>query len=831
MSLPHEEYLQMSVRDVYRSRFSDYARYIILSRAIPDVRDGLKPVQRRVLYSMYKEKNTPDRPYRKSAKTVGDVMGNYHPHGDSSIYETMVNLVQPHKMREPLIDGHGHWGTVDGDTAAAMRYTEARLMPIAMEMLRDIEKDTVDFIPNYDNTSKEPTVLPARFPNLLVNGVTGISIGFATEIPTHNLREVINGTIALLHNPDISLDELMKYIPGPDLPGGGIIQGREEIKKAYETGAGRMIIRSRTHMENGKQGRKLIVVDEIPYTVKKKALVTQIEEEIIEKNVDGLLEVRDETDREGMRIVLEVRKDADVDGILHYLFKKTDLQISYSFNMLVIADERPQQLGLKGILGAYIAHQKEVITRRTTHDLEKARKRLHIVEGIIKAISILRQVIDTIMDSDGREDARNRLMANFAFTYEQAEAILDIRLHQLTRLDIKRYEKEEKDLNKKISALEGILKSEKKLNKVLEKELSEIRDKYGDDRRTTLEDEIENLEVDISVTVPAEEVIVTITEEQYIKRTSLRSFNSSGASIETAGVKESDTIRYFFRTNTIHHLLLFTNDGYFYQIPVHEIPDGRWKDIGTSLVNVLPLSKEQKIVAAYKVDSLDRVADESFAFVTEGGMIKRTKGEEYSKTQKKRGIVAVKLKDDDKIETVHMCGEEDEFLLVSSGGMAIRFPVAEVPLTGRNTAGVRGMKLEEGERVVASFVVKPEAEDVLQIITKEGVIKRTFVTQFTTQGRSGKGVLVIRRRKVQPHEVKVAFLEGEMKHGLLGRTDKGREVRIDWEAYCKHLSVNDQGSVGRTMVQLDPGEEVASILFTARAEEKQAGEGVDSCSE
>ncbi|MFT9846132.1 DNA topoisomerase IV subunit A [Aneurinibacillus sp. REN35] len=821
MSLPHEEYLQMSVRDVYRSRFSDYARYIILSRAIPDVRDGLKPVQRRVLYSMYKEKNTPDRPYRKSAKTVGDVMGNYHPHGDSSIYETMVNLVQAHKMREPLIDGHGHWGTVDGDTAAAMRYTEARLMPIAMEMARDMDKNTVEFIPNYDNTAKEPVVLPARFPNLLVNGVTGISIGFATEIPTHNLREVIDGTVALLNHPEISLDELMTYIPGPDLPGGGIIQGKEGIRKAYETGAGRIIIRAKTHIENGKQGRQLIVVDEIPYTVKKKALVTQIEEEILEKNVDGLTEVRDETDRQGMRVVLEVRKDADIDGILNYLFKKTDLQISYSFNMLVIADERPQQLGLKGILDAYIAHQKDIITKRTTYDLERAQKRLHIVEGIIKAISILRQVIDTIMDSDGREDARTRLMERFAFTYEQAEAILDIRLHQLTRLDIKKYEKEEKELQKKIKTFEGILKSEKKLNNVLEKELLEIRDTYGNDRRTELEDEIENIEVDISITVPAEEVIVTITEDQYIKRSSIRSFNSSGASVETAGLKEGDMVRHFFRTNTIHHLLLFTNTGQFYQLPIHEIPDGRWKDIGTSLVNVISLSKEEKIIAAYPVESLEALGDVSFAFVTENGMVKRTKSEEYGKTQKRRGIVAIKVKEDDRIESVHICPDYGDFLLVSTGGMAIRFPASDVPLTGRNTAGVRGMKLEEGERITGAFILTPEREDVLQIITKEGVVKRTFAAQFPVQGRGGKGLLIIRRRKVQPHEIRTAFLEEEMGHGLVARTSAGRLLPLEWETYRTGLSVNDQGSIGRSMLAMNAGEELTYVYRVAYTEEER----------
>lgn len=819
MGLPHEQYLQMSVRDVYRSRFSDYARYIILSRAIPDVRDGLKPVQRRVLYSMYKEKNTPDRPYRKSAKTVGDVMGNYHPHGDSSIYETMVNLVQSHKMREPLIDGHGHWGTVDGDSAAAMRYTEARLMPIALEMVRDMEKDTVEFIPNYDNTTKEPVVLPARFPNLLVNGVTGISIGFATEIPTHNLREVIDGTIALLNNPDMTLDELMAYIPGPDLPGGGIIQGKDEIRKAYETGSGRIIIRSKTHVEAGKQGRQLLVIDEIPYTVKKKALVTQIEEEILEKNVDGLLEVRDETDREGMRIVLEVRKDAALDGILNYLFKKTDLQISYSFNMLVIADERPQQLGLKGILSAYIAHQKDVVTRRTTYDLERAEKRLHIVDGIIRAISILRQVIDTIMEAEGREDARNRLMASFDFTYEQAEAILDIRLHQLTRLDIVKYEKEKAELEKNITVYRGILSSPKKLNSVLEKELTAVRKQYGSDRRTQLEDEIASIEVDISITVPSEDVIVTITEDAYIKRSSLRSFNSSGASLETTGMKEGDTVRYAFRTNTIHQLVLFTSDGNFYSLPVHEIPDGRWKDVGTSLVNVFAIGKEQKIVSAFTVESLESLKEETFAFVMESGMVKRTKIDEYNTNQKRRGLVAVKVKEGDRVQAVHVCRETQELLLVSSDGMAIRFPASDVPITGRNTAGVRGMKGEDEEKVIASFVLQPDDDRILQIITKEGIVKRTIASGFNVQGRGGKGLLIIRRRKVQPHEIKVALLESSQMSGLLAHTSAGRTVAIDWEEYARKLSVNDQGSIGRGLVPLEDGEEIVSIRFLAHLSE------------
>nr|WP_245203933.1 DNA topoisomerase IV subunit A [Ammoniphilus resinae] len=811
--------MQMSVRDVYRSRFSDYARYIILSRAIPDVRDGLKPVQRRVLYSMYKEKNTSDRPYRKSAKTVGDVMGNYHPHGDSSIYETMVNLVQPHKMREPLIDGHGHWGTVDGDSAAAMRYTEARLMEISTEMVRDIEKDTVDFIPNYDNTTKEPTVLPARFPNLLVNGVTGISIGFATEIPTHNLREVIDGTIAILNRPDISLDELMTYIPGPDLPLGAIIQGKAEIKKAYRTGSGRIVIRSKTHLEKGKQGRQLIVVDEIPYSVKKKALVQQIDEEIIEKNVDGLLEVRDETDREGLRIVLEIRKDADVDGILNYLYKKTDLQIPYSFNMLVISDTHPRQMGLKEILESYIAHQKEVVTRRTRHDHDKAEKRLHIVEGIMKAISILREVIDTIMDSQGREDARENLIRKYQFTYEQAEAILDIRLHQLTKLDIKKYEKEFSELEKKLKEYAGILSSEKKLNLVIEKELKEIRDKYGSERRTVIEDEIETIEVDISVTVPAEEVLVTLSDEMYIKRVSTRSFTSSGGTLETAGMKEGDRIRDFIRINTIHSLLLFTNDGMYFQLPVHEIPDVRWKDIGTALVNIVSLGKEQKIICVIPVENFSK--DVFIHFVTAQGMVKKTALVDYSTNQRKRGITAVKLKKGDSLVSVFLATDADQLLLITKEAMCIHFALKEVGGMGRNTAGVKAIRLADDDEVVASVVTHEEDERVLGVVTKEGIGKRIYISDFMLQARGGKGLLVLKRRKTNPHEILFAAIDDAFPQAL-GLTSAAREVGLD----LSPLEITEQGGIGRSIVDLEKGETIEKVLMvpTVSLTEEENGE-------
>lgn len=805
MSLFNQQFTQMSVGDVYRSRFSDYARYIILSRAIPDVRDGLKPVQRRVLYSMYKERNLPDRPYRKSAKTVGDVMGNYHPHGDSSIYETMVNLVQGHKMREPLIDGHGHWGTVDGDSAAAMRYTEARLTSISMEMLRDIEKDTVDFISNYDNTTKEPTVLPARFPNLLVNGVTGISIGFATEIPTHNLREVINGSIALLNNPQTTTEELMKHIPGPDLPTGGIIQGKSEILKAYRTGSGRIVIRSKTHLEKGRQGRHLVVVDEIPYTVKKKALVQQIDEEVIEKNVDGLLEVRDETDREGLRIVLEIRKDADIEGILNYLYKKTDLQISYSFNMLVISDTQPKQLGLKSILEAYLLHQKDVVTRRTQYDFNRAEKRLHIVEGIIKAISILREVIDTIMDSEGREDARENLIRKYDFTYEQAEAILDIRLHQLTKLDIKKYEKEKQELTKKLKEWEGILSSEKKLNKVIEKELMEIRDQYGNNRRTVIEDEIEAIEVDISVTVPSEEVIVTLSEEMYVKRVSLRSFASSGGSLETAGIKEGDRIRRFIRVNTIHSVLLFTNDGMYFQLPVHEIPDARWKDIGSALVNVVSLAKDQKIVGMFPIEEYN--PNTYVHFVTSSGMVKKTSLAEYQTNSRKRAINAVKIKAGDSLVSVFLGQEDDQLLLVTKDAMAIHLALKEISPMGRNTAGVKAAKLADDDKIIAGFLTKDEDERVLNLVSTEGIGKRIYVSDFILQGRGGKGLVVVKRRKTNPHQILYAVVEDEPMESYQYETNQGKTGILEFES----LEVSEQGGIGKTLVPLAKGEQITEV--------------------
>ena len=533
---------------------------------------------------MYEAGNTPDKPYRKSAKTVGDVMGNYHPHGDASIYDGMVRMAQPWKMGHVLIDGHGNWGSIDDDPAAAMRYTEARLSPIALELLRDIEKATVPFKDNFDNTSKEPVVLPARFPNLLVNGVSGISAGFATEIPPHNLREVIDACIAVMENPEITLEELMSFVKGPDFPTGGIIMGEEGIREAYRTGRGRIYIRSKTEIEKLRGGKQQIVITEIPYQVNKTRLVTAIENIRLDRKVEGIAEVRDESGRDGLRIVIELRKDADAEGILNYLLKKTDLQVTYNFNMVAIVNKAPRQLGLKPILEAYIAHQQEVVTYRTKYDLERAEDKAHVVDGLVKALNILDEVIETIKASKNRQDAQRNLVEKHGFTERQADAILTLQLYRLTNLEIHALERERKDLQKKIKDLRSILEDHKKLIKVIKDELLEIRDTYGIDRRSEIRGEIEEIKVNLEVMITPEDVIVAMTNEGYIKRTSMLSFIRSGGEVESTGMKEGDYVRGIFEVNTLDNILIFTNNGQYFHLPVHLIPEYRWRDTGTAII-------------------------------------------------------------------------------------------------------------------------------------------------------------------------------------------------------------------------------------------------------
>ncbi len=625
--MEHKSNIQeLTLEEVMGDRFGRYSKYIIQERALPDIRDGLKPVQRRILFAMNQDGNTYDKGFRKSAKSVGNIMGNFHPHGDSSIYEAMVRMSQDWKLRQILIEMHGNNGSMDGDPPAAMRYTEARLSELSGELLKDIEKNTVELVWNFDDTEKEPTVLPAKYPNLLVNGSTGISAGYATEIPTHNLGEIIDGTIYLIDHPQASLDQLMKYIPGPDFPTGGILQGKEEIKKAYETGKGKVILRSKTKIEDIKGGKQQIVINEIPYEVNKANLVKKMDEIRLNKRIDGIAEVRDETDRTGLQIVVELKKEANAQGILNYLFKNTELQINYNFNMVAIDNMRPQQVGLKRILESYIKHRREVIEKRSRFELQKAQKRQHIVDGLIKALSILDEVIATIRGSKDKKDAKNNLVVQHGFTEEQAEAIVNLQLYRLTNTDITQLQAEAKELAETIAELTTILNEENELLKVIKKELREIKKKYTTPRLTEIEAEIQEIKIETQVLVAQEEVVVTVTRDGYVKRSSLRSYGASKP--EEIGMKEGDSLLYSNQMNTLDHLLLVTNKGNTIYRPVHELPDLKWKDLGEHISQtVMTLAQDEMIIGVFAYKEIDPL--KNFVLISKNGMIKQTRMTEF----------------------------------------------------------------------------------------------------------------------------------------------------------------------------------------------------------
>ncbi|MEI7024463.1 DNA gyrase subunit A [Paenibacillus sp. y28] len=809
-----EQFLPAFLEEVVGDRFGRYSKYIIQDRAIPDVRDGLKPVQRRILYAMYDAGNTPDKPYRKSAKTVGDVMGNYHPHGDAPIYEGMVRMAQPWKMGHVLVDGHGNWGSMDDDPAAAMRYTEARLSQIAMELLRDIEKRTVLFKDNFDNTTKEPVVLPARYPNLLVNGSSGISSGFATEIPPHNLRETVNACIALMDKPDITLEELMQYIQGPDFPTGGIIMGDEGIREAYRTGKGRIYLRAKTAIEELRGGRRQIVVTEIPYQVVKSRVVTAIENLRIEKKLEGLAEVRDESGREGLRIVIELKKDADAQGVLAFLFKKTDLQVTYNFNMVAIVNKAPRQFGLKEMLEAYVVHQKEVVTFRSQYDLEKALDRAHVLEGLVKALNILDEVIAAIKASKNRQDAQNNLVALFGFTERQADAILTLQLYRLTNLEITSLEKELHEVQKTIAYLQGILGSEKKLIGVIKNEMSAIRDKYAIDRRSVIQGEVEELKVNLEVLVTAEDVLVTLSQDGYIKRTSKLSFTRSGGEVENSGVKEGDFIRHVLEMNTLDQLLLFTEKGQSYCLPVHLIPEFKWKDNGTAIVNVIPLPKEDRIVSVLPLKA-GEAEGKSVVFITRGGQVKRTDLKEYV-TSRTTGIVACKLGDGDEVLLVQPSDGTKEILLVTQLGMSIRFKEAEVNTMGRAASGVRGIQLRDDDQVVAAEWVEGEEGEVF-VISDLGYAKSSLLLDYPVQGRGGKGIVTFEfkeGKRVKPNGsvLRSAFF---VKHAiqLSAYSSSGSVYSFASEA----APIEERKATGKAVVQLAKEERIVSVHKTIQS--------------
>ncbi|TYA13410.1 DNA gyrase subunit A [Paenibacillus faecis] len=804
-----ENFLPAFLEEVVGDRFGRYSKYIIQDRAIPDVRDGLKPVQRRILYAMYDSGNTPDKPYRKSAKTVGDVMGNYHPHGDSSIYEGMVRMAQPWKMGHVLVDGHGNWGSQDDDPAAAMRYTEARLSPIAMELLRDIEKRTVPFKDNFDNTAMEPVVLPSRFPNLLVNGVSGISAGFATEIPPHNLREVIDACIAVMEKPDLPMEQIRTYVKGPDFPTGGIIMGEEGIREAYETGRGRIYIRSKTEIETLRGGKQQIVITEIPYQVVKSRLVTAMENIRLEKKVDGIAEVRDESGRNGLRIVVELKKDADAQGILAYLLKKTDLQVNYNFNMVAIVNKAPRQLGLKQMIDAYIAHQREVVTFRTQFELEKLEDRAHVLEGLVKALNILDEVIAAIKASKNRQDAQNNLQWMFGFTERQADSILTLQLYRLTNLEITSLQKELEDIRKKIATLRGILESDKKLIAVIRKELTEIRDKYGVDRRSEIQGEVEELKVNLEVLVAQEEVLVTLSHEGYIKRTSMLSFTRSGGERDSSGVKEGDYIRQVFDVDTLQNLLIFTQRGQYFLLPVHQIPEFKWKENGTAIVNVIPMAKEDRIVSVIPVKSFD-APGESLVFVTKRGQVKRTDLKDYE-TKRSGAVAACKVADGDEIIGVKLSHNRQDILLVTKQGMAIRFAENEVNAMGRVSAGVKGIQLKDEDEVVAALWVEGEEGEIL-VVSDLGYGKRTLLLDYPVQSRGGKGVQTFEfkeGKRVKPNGTRLAGgFHSKEPLELLAVTKEGTLHSFSSE----DAPLADRKSIGKQLVPVDKKDELVDLL-------------------
>ncbi|MDX8288494.1 DNA topoisomerase IV subunit A [Metabacillus indicus] len=782
-----EKYRDLPLEDVIGDRFGRYSKYIIQDRALPDARDGLKPVQRRILYAMHVDGNTNDKNFRKSAKTVGNVIGNYHPHGDTSVYDAMVRMSQDWKVRNLLIEMHGNNGSNDGDPPAAMRYTEARLSPIASELLRDIEKRTVEFVPNFDDTSSEPLVLPAMYPNLLVNGSTGISAGYATDIPPHHLGEVIDAVMKRIDKPDCTVDELMTVINGPDFPTGGIIQGIDGIKKAYETGKGKVIIRGKAEIESVRGGKQQIVITEIPFEVNKANLVKRMDEFRIERKLDGIAEVRDETDRTGMRIVVELKKDADAQGILNYLYKNSDLQVPYNFNMVAIHNRRPTLMTLPAILDAYISHQKEVITNRSKYDLEKARERQHIVEGLIKALSILDEVIAVIRASKDKRDAKDNLIAKFAFTEIQAEAIVSLQLYRLTNTDITALQNEAKELDEKIAQLLEILNNEKKLYQVIKTDLKKIKKTYADDRRSVIQHEIQEIKINLEVMIPSEDVIVTVTKDGYIKRTSSRSYSASNG--QDFGMKETDRLLGKFDINTTETILLFTSKGNYIYCPVHEIPDIRWKDLGQHIANLVSLERDEQLIKAMPVKDFE--AAQYLLFVTKNGMVKKTELKLYKAQRYSKALMAVNLKGDDELVNVFMTSGNDDLFLATQFGYGLWFSEEEVSIVGARAAGVKGMNLKEGDTVAGAAVFPAGDIPQIVIVTQRGAAKKMSLKEFEKTSRAKRGLIMLRELKNNPHRV-VGMHLVDPSSKLMLKTEKGHTE----EVHAAQLRANDRYSNG-----------------------------------
>ncbi|HDC9418772.1 TPA: DNA topoisomerase IV subunit A [Staphylococcus aureus] len=771
----------LSLEDVLGDRFGRYSKYIIQERALPDVRDGLKPVQRRILYAMYSSGNTHDKNFRKSAKTVGDVIGQYHPHGDSSVYEAMVRLSQDWKLRHVLIEMHGNNGSIDNDPPAAMRYTEAKLSLLAEELLRDINKETVSFISNYDDTTLEPMVLPSRFANLLVNGSTGISAGYATDIPPHNLAEVIQATLKYIDNPDITVNQLMKYIKGPDFPTGGIIQGIDGIKKAYESGKGRIIVRSKVEEETLRNGRKQLIITEIPYEVNKSSLVKRIDELRADKKVDGIVEVRDETDRTGLRIAIELKKDVNSESIKNYLYKNSDLQISYNFNMVAISDGRPKLMGIRQIIDSYLNHQIEVVANRTKFELDNAEKRMHIVEGLIKALSILDKVIELIRSSKNKRDAKENLIEVYEFTEEQAEAIVMLQLYRLTNTDIVALEGEHKELEALIKQLRHILDNHDALLNVIKEELNEIKKKFKSERLSLIEAEIEEIKIDKEVMVPSEEVILSMTRHGYIKRTSIRSYNASG--VEDIGLKDGDSLLKHQEVNTQDTVLVFTNKGRYLFIPVHKLADIRWKELGQHVSQIVPIEEDEVVINVF--NEKDFNTDAFYVFATQNGMIKKSTVPLFKTTRFNKPLIATKVKENDDLISVMRFEKDQLITIITNKGMSLTYNTSELSDTGLRAAGVKSINLKEEDFVVMTEGVSEN--DTILMAAQRGSLKRISFKILQVAKRAQRGITLLKELKKNPHRIVAAhvvtgehsqytlYSKSNEEHGLINDIHKSEQ--------------------------------------------------------
>ena len=840
----------VDLKKTMETSYIDYAMSVIAQRALPDVRDGLKPVQRRVLYSMIELNNGPDKPHRKCARIVGDTMGKYHPHGDSSIYGALVNMAQDWSFRYPLVDGHGNFGSVDGDGAAAMRYTEARLSKISMEMLADIGKDTVDFVPNFDETEKEPTVLPSRFPNLLVNGTTGIAVGMATNIPPHNLREVINGVVKIIDNQVLEdrgtdIEELLTIVKGPDFPTGGTILGTAGINEAYRTGRGKVRVRAVTSIEPMQNGKNRIVVTELPYMVNKARLIEKIAELVRDKKIDGITDLRDESDRQGMRICIELRRDVNPNVVLNLLYKHTQLQDTFGVIMLALVDNQPKVLNLYEMLNYYLIHQEEVVTRRTKYDLNKAEERAHILQGLLTALDNIDEVINIIRSSKNTQEAKDRLMERFALTDVQAQAIVDMRLRALTGLEREKLENEYAELMERITELKAILADKKKLLGVIREEILLIADKYGDDRRTSIG--FDEYDISMEDLIPVTNTVITMTKLGYIKRMSLDNFraqNRGGKGIKGMETIDDDYIEELLMTTSHHYLMFFTNTGRVYRMKAYEIPEASRTARGTAIINLLQLQPGEKITA---VIPIREYTEGHFLFMaTKKGIVKKTPITDYANVRK-TGLAAINLREDDELIEVKKTDNNQDIFLVTKYGQCIRFKETDVRKTGRTSMGVIGMNLTDGDEVVG---MQMESQgDSLMIVSEKGLGKCTLISEFTTQNRGGKGVkcykitektgnIVGVKAVNHDNEIMLITTEGIIIRikvadtALLGRITSGvKLINLDENvtvASIAKVRENKELETADTSELLTDEEEAASAALAAENAKKAAGQADNS---